>query len=657
MTGESIIFTGKERINIASLLKDLTNTFTYEFWIKPSAEHQIDREAAVGISGTCGQRYVVFPGHGKQENEAGIGISIGNNGISVYEHTVNHLPATLVHLFLIKNWTHIALVYKNKTPFLYINGEFVKKGLATTKETLYASGVFGGSKYGYFIGELREPRVWSYARTPAEIKKEMNKSLTGSEAGLYIYNELKNNRIDGTRKNMETILNKYPVFIKENIDLLYRWGIINESQSLNLKDHYKMNLSRNTLETYTFQNEWYLTDVLFMFGCYRKDYEYLLFPVANRLAEKGVSVHVIIHDKSSPNLNMLSKKVNILFYDNLLREYNTHKKANKFFNSNMLRYLDEFSHEMGLNASQKKRLQVFYRIYAIDKVFTTNLLAKLRPKCVYSIHFILNPGCINAIKATRYPVKCFLIQHGLINPDSSGNHDFRGADLVFLWGEYFNSILKEKVNAPNTKVIGNPKIEQIRFDIKENSDFLSMPKTMKEKEPLIILYIFTGSPKQGYNTKNLALFFKGISPINNIEVIYKLHPTSSLDDCQNYIRQGHMEQSQIIKDGNTYVLMKQADIIVGDFSTSIFEAAALNKPVIQIFQDNYSEKFIKFTHVKFPEELTKIINQLRGDQKYFYDFMVNQQKTLFDLFNTIDGSTERIASYIDKLINGEGKSK
>ncbi|MEV5035950.1 CDP-glycerol glycerophosphotransferase family protein [Peribacillus frigoritolerans] len=653
MTGESIIFTGKERINIASLLKDLTNTFTYEFWINPSAEHQIDREAVVGISGTCGQRYVVFPGHGQQENEAGIGISIGTNGISVYEHTVNHLPATLVHLFLIKNWTHIAVVYKNKTPFLYINGEFVKKGLATTKETLYASGVFGGSEYGYFIGELREPRVWSYARTPAEIKEEMNKRLTGSEAGLYIYNELRNNRIEGTRNNLENIINKYPIFIKENIDLLYRWGIINDNQSLNLKGINKMNILRNTLDTYTFQNEWYLSDVLFMFGCYRKDYEHLLFPVANRLAEKGLSVHVIIHDKSSPNLNMLSKKVNILYYDKLLREYNTHKKAIEYFNSNMLRYLDKFSHEMGLNAAQKKRLQVFYRIYAIDKIFTTNLLAKLRPKCMYSIHFILNPGCINAIKTTRYPVPCFLIQHGLINPDSSGNHDFKGADLVFLWGEFFNSILKEKVNAPNTKVLGNPKIEQIRFDIKGNSDLLSMPKTMKEKEALNILYIFTGSPKQGYNTKNLTLFFKGISPINNIEVIYKLHPTSSLDDCQNYISQGYMEQSQIIKDGNTYDLIKQADIIVGDFSTSIFEAAALNKPVIQIFQNNYSEKFIKFTHVKLPDELTKIINRLRDDKKFFYDFMVIQQKTLFDLFTSIDGSAERISSYIDKLINGK----
>ncbi|MED3833350.1 LamG-like jellyroll fold domain-containing protein [Peribacillus frigoritolerans] len=653
MIGERIFtFKGKEQIIIAPLLKDLKNTLTYEFWIKPSASHQIDCEAVRGSSGIRGQRYVVFPGNSRLVNEAGIGISVGYNGISVYEHSVNHLPATLVHRVSIFNWTHIAVVYKNKTPYLYINGEFIKKGLASAKETLYASAVFGGAGYGYFKGDLRELKIWSYARTQTQIKLGMNKVLTGNETGLYIYNELRNNLINGTRSK-ESILNKYPVFIKENMDLLYRWGIVNQNPGLDLQDINHINSSVNVLETCTFQNEWYLSDVLLMFGCYRKDYELLLFPVANRLAEKDLSVNVLIHDKSSPNLSMLSKKVNVLYYDQLSRGYNTHNEAKKYFSSKMLTDIDKFGHEMRLNPSQVKRLKFFYQQYAFDKLFTTNLLEKLRPKCIYGIHFILNPGCIHAIKATKFPIFCSLIQHGLISVESTETHDFKGADQVFLWGDFFESLLMKKVNAPYIKVIGNPKIEQIKLDLKANSDWLSNEKLTKKNAPLKILYILNASPNQKYSGQNLSLFLKSITQIKNIEIIYKLHPNTSLDDCKRYIEQGLIKQSQIMRDVNIYDLIKNADIIVGDFSTSMFESAALNKPVIQIYQSNYPEEFLKFAYATTSKELTTTINRLKRDQKYLNDLLEDQQKNLLNLFHDIDGSSERIAAYIDTLIRSD----
>lgn len=184
--GNGIVTTHKE------LFVSVQNTFTIEFWVRPEATHRIDTESTSGSSGTLGQRFAITPVYGAygdgDASRAGVGVSIGVNGVSIYEHTTNHLPATLVFETSLSDWTHIAVVYNNKTPTLYINGEFAKTGLTSLKTTVVPSGVFGGvSPYGFYVGGLGEIRIWSTARTPAKIRQNMNKELTGKEAGLFGY--------------------------------------------------------------------------------------------------------------------------------------------------------------------------------------------------------------------------------------------------------------------------------------------------------------------------------------------------------------------------------------------------------------------------------------------------------------------------------------
>lgn len=117
-------FNGKDKIIIQPVFKDIKNNFTYEFWVKPEATHKIRKESIKGVSGISGQRYVIGAGQGDNEEYAGIGVSVGANGVIVFEHTANHLPATLVYETKITDWTHIAIVYSTKTPYLFINGQF-----------------------------------------------------------------------------------------------------------------------------------------------------------------------------------------------------------------------------------------------------------------------------------------------------------------------------------------------------------------------------------------------------------------------------------------------------------------------------------------------------------------------------------------------------
>lgn len=136
-------FGGSDKLTIQSIFKEVKNNFTYEFWVKPEAAHKIRKESVIGVSGISDQRYVIAAGYGGDNEYAGTGVSVGTNGVSVFEHTANHLPATLVYETSITDWTHIAIVYRDKTPYLFINGEIRKMGLKSLKTNVFASGIIG----------------------------------------------------------------------------------------------------------------------------------------------------------------------------------------------------------------------------------------------------------------------------------------------------------------------------------------------------------------------------------------------------------------------------------------------------------------------------------------------------------------------------------
>ncbi|MEW4152453.1 glycosyltransferase [Bacillus thuringiensis] len=212
-----LIFTGNETLLIKDIYTDISNNFTYEFWIMPEIRHEIDKELTNGTSGINGKKYAIGPACGT-ENSAGMGISVGTNGVSVYEHSLNYFPALLVYEAEITEWTHIAVVYKNKTPFLYINGELVKIGLTSKMNFTFPSGIYGGSPpYGFFQGSLKNIRIWKQSLTEKQINKAMNKSLTEIEDGLFWWwNQLKRPITPmGDQKDIEISViipsyNKYP---------------------------------------------------------------------------------------------------------------------------------------------------------------------------------------------------------------------------------------------------------------------------------------------------------------------------------------------------------------------------------------------------------------------------------------------------------------
>ncbi|MBT2686889.1 glycosyltransferase [Bacillus sp. ISL-47] len=191
MNTRGLVFNGQKKIEFKSIFLDVKNNFTYEFWVKPRSYIKLPPQTNSGIYGIRRQQWAIGAGYGgSDEDKAGVGVSVGLNGIVIFEHAQNHFPATLVYRSNISKWTHVAIVFIDKTPHLYINGIFVKKGFKSKMKNLYPSGILGAQEdYGFFRGYLNDIKIWEYERTSQQIAATLN-SVDDNEKGLYFYLKL-----------------------------------------------------------------------------------------------------------------------------------------------------------------------------------------------------------------------------------------------------------------------------------------------------------------------------------------------------------------------------------------------------------------------------------------------------------------------------------
>jgi hypothetical protein len=147
-------------------LPEVVNNFTASFWAYPHSTHQIYPESADGNSGEAGQRYVLSMW--SAFSASGPSISVGTNGVSVFESGIFNNSATLVYQAPITGWNHIAVVYESRRPKLYVNGVLVRTGLISGFSSV------GGHPYslggGNYDGLLDDARIYNRAMTAAEVK-------------------------------------------------------------------------------------------------------------------------------------------------------------------------------------------------------------------------------------------------------------------------------------------------------------------------------------------------------------------------------------------------------------------------------------------------------------------------------------------------------
>ena len=153
----------------------IRNSYTMEFWAWPKAARASTPEDTSGLAGISNQRYAIFPDNYGGPGVAGAGVSVGTNGVSVFEHSAVYLPSLLVYDTPITGWTHIAVVYSNRQPRLYLNGMLVRMGLTSGADSYPSTSLGEGGNgpalyYGYYAGLLDEVSIYSRALSSPEVQ-------------------------------------------------------------------------------------------------------------------------------------------------------------------------------------------------------------------------------------------------------------------------------------------------------------------------------------------------------------------------------------------------------------------------------------------------------------------------------------------------------
>ena len=165
------------------------DTFTFEAWAKPS-ETIILKQLGWNVGLTEGQNLLFFPKH-EGENR-GAGVSVGTNGVQVFLHGEGYGNSDVQWGYGgtgpagITSWAHIAIVYNNKMPTLYVNGiEKGEKRTSVLTQTIYAPIDVGGKPltttcWGnndcWFNGLVDEVRVYSEALSVEQIRLNSQKN-------------------------------------------------------------------------------------------------------------------------------------------------------------------------------------------------------------------------------------------------------------------------------------------------------------------------------------------------------------------------------------------------------------------------------------------------------------------------------------------------
>ncbi len=166
-------------------LTNVQNNFTLEFWARPQKGINLLSEGGGG--GASGQSYAIFPDSGGGDGKAGVGVSVGTNGICVVEHADNYMPSMLTYACSLNDWVHVAVVYTNKRPVLYLNGTNFRTGITSGRAFVYPCKNFGNAlgdsgwiSYGPYQGLLDEVGIYNRVLSPAEIISLYQAGLNGN---------------------------------------------------------------------------------------------------------------------------------------------------------------------------------------------------------------------------------------------------------------------------------------------------------------------------------------------------------------------------------------------------------------------------------------------------------------------------------------------
>ncbi len=154
----------------------VASAFTIALWAKP--ENSVMLSAAGFMEHVLDpwtDGYAIYPPPGETLYGAGhatCGLAIGRNGVAVWEHASRVPVFGFAAPAALAGWTHVALVYRDGVPSIYVNGALAGRG--TRSPSIVHPGVgeaFLREGASYYQGDMTEPHLFEEALDEARLRE------------------------------------------------------------------------------------------------------------------------------------------------------------------------------------------------------------------------------------------------------------------------------------------------------------------------------------------------------------------------------------------------------------------------------------------------------------------------------------------------------
>ncbi len=174
-----------ETADVTAVSSGVTGTFTLAAWVKPNIDIALGQETNEGVASLGVERNdVLYPAPGHEvwtDKDSGAGFGVGKNGVCVCEHGDTYFPSLLVYEAPITDWTYVAVVYRDGTPSLYLNGKLARTGLKSRRIVHSGLSVIHGREVKEFRGQVAGLQEFPKAMSDEEIAKLAQSRPSGSE--------------------------------------------------------------------------------------------------------------------------------------------------------------------------------------------------------------------------------------------------------------------------------------------------------------------------------------------------------------------------------------------------------------------------------------------------------------------------------------------
>jgi hypothetical protein len=157
------------------LYPQIQNNFTISFWAKPELMVMLRTDNFMEyVKDPWTDYYAVYPTSGKMlygKGHATAGLTVGRNGIAVWEHADERPVMTLAAPAVLSGWSHIAMVYEEGIPSVYLNGKFIEKGKISENNVHPGTEqVYLSEGASYYNGDMTTPEIYDKPLSVDKIK-------------------------------------------------------------------------------------------------------------------------------------------------------------------------------------------------------------------------------------------------------------------------------------------------------------------------------------------------------------------------------------------------------------------------------------------------------------------------------------------------------